>query len=103
MNNNTEKYELQLLYISQVASIIFIIISLIAIFLTHHDIKVLKHEKTLITDVIFDMIKKELIKMEVLKTDAKWYGVTYKEDKEEVVNAINEMVRTKKYNKNLWG
>ena len=47
MNNNTEKYELQLLYISQVASIIFIIISLIAIFLTHHDIKVLKHEKTL--------------------------------------------------------
>lgn len=57
----------------------------------------------LIPDVIFDMIKKELIKMEVLKTDAKWYGVTYKEDKEEVVNAINEMVRTKKYNKNLWG
>ena len=50
MNNNIEKYELQLLYISQVASIIFIIISLIAIFLTHHDIKVLKHEKTLITD-----------------------------------------------------
>lgn len=57
----------------------------------------------LIPDVIFDMIKKELIKMEVLKTDAKWYEVTYKEDKEEVVNAINEMVRTKKYNKNLWG
>lgn len=57
----------------------------------------------LIPDVVFDMIKKELIKMEVLKTDAKWYGVTYKEDKEEVVNAINEMVRTKKYNKNLWG
>ena len=53
----------------------------------------------LIPDVIFDMIKKELIKMEVLKTDAKWYGVTYKEDKEEVVNAINEMVTTKKYNK----
>lgn len=50
MNNNIEKYELQLLYISQIASIIFIIISLIAIFLTHHDIKVLKHEKTLITD-----------------------------------------------------
>ena len=57
----------------------------------------------LIPDFIFDMIKKELIKMEVLKTDAKWYGVTYKEDKEEVVNAINEMVTTKKYNKNLWG
>ena len=26
-----------------------------------------------------------------------------KEDKEEVVNAISEMVRTKKYNNNLWG
>lgn len=56
----------------------------------------------LIPEVIFEMIKKGLIKMEVLKTNARWYGVTYKEDKEEVVNAISEMVRTKKYNNNLW-
>ena len=47
--------------------------------------------------------KEKVSKTIVLPTTAKWEGVTYKEDKEEVVNAINEMVRTKKYNKNLWG
>lgn len=50
MNKYTEEYELKLLYISEIASIIFIVISLLSIFLTHHDIKVLKKEKTLITD-----------------------------------------------------
>ena len=50
MNKYTEDYEIKLLYISEIASIIFIVISLLSIFLTHHDIKVLKKEKTLITD-----------------------------------------------------
>ena len=50
MNKYTEEYEIKLLYISEIASIIFIVISLLSIFLTHHDIKVLKKEKTLITD-----------------------------------------------------
>lgn len=50
MNKYTEEYELKLLYISEIASIVFVVISLLSIFLTHHDIKVLKKEKTLITD-----------------------------------------------------
>ena len=50
MNKYTEEYELKLLYISEIASIVFVVVSLLSIFLTHHDIKVLKKEKTLITD-----------------------------------------------------
>lgn len=56
----------------------------------------------LIPEVIFNMIKENKIKMEVLKTDSKWYGVTYKKDKDEVVNAINEMIQEKIYKNNLW-
>lgn len=56
----------------------------------------------LIPEVIFHMIKENKIKMEVLKTDSKWYGVTYKKDKDEVVNAINEMIQEKIYKNNLW-
>ena len=38
----------------------------------------------------------------VLKTDAKWYGVTYKEDKERVRNAIAGMVSEGLYPSWLW-
>ena len=38
----------------------------------------------------------------VLDTDEKWYGVTYKEDKKDLVSAINKMIEEKKYPKNLW-
>lgn len=42
------------------------------------------------------------INVKVLDTNEKWYGVTYKEDKEELVNAINKMIEEGKYPKNLW-
>lgn len=57
----------------------------------------------LIPNSVFKRINENKVFVKVLDTNEKWYGVTYKEDKEEVVNAINEMVRTKNYNKNLWG
>ena len=40
--------------------------------------------------------------VEVLETTEIWYGVTYKEDKELVVNAINEMIKSGIYKENLW-
>ena len=40
--------------------------------------------------------------VKVLDTDEKWYGVTYKEDKKDLVNAINKMIEEGKYPKNLW-
>lgn len=40
--------------------------------------------------------------VQVLPTDESWYGVTYKEDKQMVVSAINKMIESGIYNKNLW-
>ena len=56
----------------------------------------------LIPDVIFKAIKEEKADVKVLKTDAKWYGVTYKEDKIEVVEAINKLIKDKIYPSKLW-
>lgn len=41
--------------------------------------------------VVDDLIKEKKACVTVLKTHEKWYGVTYKEDKEQVVSAIREM------------
>ncbi len=42
--------------------------------------------------VVDNMIKKNGTNVKVLETDEKWYGVTYKEDKEVVVNAMKKMI-----------
>lgn len=40
--------------------------------------------------------------VEIIKTNSVWYGVTYKDDKSDVVVAINEMIENGIYPKNLW-
>ena len=42
--------------------------------------------------VIDEAIKSDKISVEVLKSHDKWFGVTYKEDKEIVVNSIRALV-----------
>ena len=42
--------------------------------------------------VIDNMIKRDKEKVKVLQTSEKWYGVTYKEDKETVVKAMSKKV-----------
>ena len=56
----------------------------------------------LIPDVVCDNIKKGNITFKVLKTSAKWMGVTYKEDKEALVNGINSLVESGEYPDKLW-
>lgn len=56
----------------------------------------------LIPTSVFKRIEEGKINVKVLDTNEKWYGVTYKEDKEELVNAINKMIEEGKYPKNLW-
>lgn len=56
----------------------------------------------LIPDSVFKRIKEDKIKVNVLDTLEKWYGVTYKEDKKDLVFAINKMIEDGKYPKNLW-
>ena len=48
------------------------------------------------------VIKSEKASVEVLKSDAKWFGVTYKEDKEIVQEAIIRLKNNNTYPKNLW-
>ena len=43
-------------------------------------------------DVVTKEINEGIAQVKVLKTDEKWYGITYKEDKQEVVNAIKDMI-----------
>lgn len=52
--------------------------------------------------VVDDMIKQGKCTVKVMHTHEKWYGVTYAEDKEKVVDAILRMTKEGKYPKELW-
>ena len=41
--------------------------------------------------------------MRVLKTTSDWFGVTYKEDKPQLVAKIEELIEAGVYPRNLWG
>lgn len=56
----------------------------------------------LIPDILTMSIKENYAKVKVLPTTAKWEGVTYKEDKEYVVKAIQKLIEEGKYPQNLW-
>ena len=56
----------------------------------------------LIPDVVKDAIKEDKVEVDLLSTNAIWHGVTYKEDKEEVVKAIDELIKEKVYPNKLW-
>ena len=52
--------------------------------------------------VINDLIKKEEAMVEVIPSIEQWYGVTYKEDKPIIQNAIEKMTEEGHYPKPLW-
>lgn len=56
----------------------------------------------LIPDVLTNLINEGIASTKVIKTNASWYGVTYKEDTPGVKNAINNLINTGEYNNNLW-
>ena len=68
-------------------------------FLSNSD---LLKDEYLIPDVISKSIKENVFKFSVVKTDAKWVGVTYKEDKDMVSNYINKLVSDGIYKEDLW-
>ena len=53
----------------------------------------------LLPNVVGELIKTKGEKVKALKADDKWYGVTYKEDKQSVVDAIGALVKDGKYKK----
>ena len=56
----------------------------------------------LIPDVVFERIQNDNLKVRVVDTTSIWKGVTYKEDKEELVNYIKELVQKEEYPNNLY-
>lgn len=52
--------------------------------------------------VVDNLIKKEIASTKVIKTDAKWFGVTYKEDKPLVQEKLNNLIKDGIYPEKLW-
>ncbi len=55
----------------------------------------------LIPDVVFSEIKNNR-KVKILESNAKWLGVTYKEDKDMVVKEIQKLIEKGEYPNDLW-
>ncbi len=51
----------------------------------------------LIPDIVFERIHNNDIKVRVIDTNAIWHGVTYKEDKDDLINSINELISRGEY------
>ena len=56
----------------------------------------------LIPDTVYNMIDEGLVKVKVIPTTAVWQGITYKEDKERLVNDIKKLIDEGVYPQNLW-
>ena len=52
--------------------------------------------------IVNEMLQLDLVTVKVLKSNAKWFGVTYKEDKEIVQRSIDELKREHIYPTELW-
>ena len=48
------------------------------------------------------VINEGIASMRVLQTSAKWFGVTYKEDKPQLMQKIEELIAQGEYPRNLW-
>lgn len=55
-----------------------------------------------IPEIVGQMVRSNKVKVKVLSTGEKWFGVTYKEDKPLFEAAIRELVRQKVYPAKLW-
>ena len=52
--------------------------------------------------LVRDMLAAKKCTVDVIETDDKWFGVTYKEDKPDVVKSITALVNDGKYPEKLW-
>ncbi|MCR5553261.1 MAG: nucleotidyltransferase [bacterium] len=56
----------------------------------------------LIPEVVENLVKTNQASVKIVNTSAVWYGVTYKEDKENVVSSIKNLVKNGVYPEGLW-
>ena len=57
----------------------------------------------LLPTIIGELLEEQKVEVKVLKSHDKWFGVTYKEDKEAVVEAIRSLVANGVYPEQLFG
>ena len=55
-----------------------------------------------IPNIVSEIVKSNRATVEVLKSDAQWFGVTYKDDKPIVQKAIEQLKNNSIYPKHLW-
>ena len=55
-----------------------------------------------IPSVVFKLIKSVTSSVKVLSSNAKWFGITYKEDRPIVVDSIRELIAAGEYPRRLW-
>ena len=56
----------------------------------------------LLPTLIGEMLREGRCSVKVLETRDKWFGVTYKEDKEAVVNSFKQLIADGVYSENLY-
>ena len=56
----------------------------------------------LLPQIIGEMLKKGEVRVKVLSSSDKWFGITYKEDKDEVTDAVREMTEIGIYPEKLY-
>ena len=59
--------------------------------------------ESLLPTSIDTFVKAGKVDVKVYPTESEWYGVTYKEDKPWVVNAIQSLIDAGEYPEHLWG
>ncbi len=57
----------------------------------------------LLPSVISDLLQRHLINVKVLKSNAVWFGLTYREDRQKVIDNIRRLIRIGIYPSSLWG
>lgn len=55
-----------------------------------------------IPSVVHTLLKNNEATMTVYKTESEWFGITYREDRENVVNRLKELAAEGKYPRQLW-
>ena len=56
----------------------------------------------LLPQIIGELVQNKKAKVKVLPSHDKWFGVTYKEDKETVVEAVRSLIAQGKYPEKLF-
>jgi dTDP-glucose pyrophosphorylase len=55
-----------------------------------------------IPNVVDHLIQHQILNVEVISTNATWFGVTYPEDKPMVISALKKLIKEGVYAENLW-